>query len=171
MKFQASKSVFSLLLCVLFITLTVTAQAPNRALQLFEPFLEGEWKITGGDLGGAEFNQKINFKKNLQGNIIETESYSLNDQKKWELRNKGVRYFDRESQALRFSEWTVLGEATHGLIIQRQDSIEYQYNYAGMELRDVWIPVSRDTYEFMVGVVKDGKWQKVLLKTKAIRLQ
>jgi hypothetical protein len=164
------KTISSILLLALGLSITSFVQAPARPLDLFNPFLEGEWKIQGGDLGGGEFNQKVKFRRNLDGQIVETESYSFDSEKNWTLRNKGVRYFDKESQAIRFSEWTVFGDVTHGTIVQKRDTIEYQYNYSGMELRDLWIPIHKDTYQFMVGAVKDGKLQNVLLDTKAVRM-
>ena len=143
----------------------------ERPLDAFTVFLGGEWVIQSDTDSGIQFEQKLVFERNLNGHIIETTSYNKRENNAWELRNKGVRYFDKSTQTIRFSEWTRFGDVTHGVVTVSGDSILLDYEYDGAAFRDLWVKQHKDTFNFQIGYVKDNKWEKLLLNTKAVRMR
>lgn len=135
----------------------------------FRAFLGGEWIINAETSHGLNFEQKLRFERNLNGHIIETTSYNKREGDAWEIRNKGIRYFDKNTNTIRFSEWTRFGDVTHGIVTISGDTFNLEYEYDGATMRDSWIKQSKDTFKFKIGYIKDNKWGDVFLESEAVR--
>ncbi|NJB35445.1 VOC family protein [Croceivirga sp. JEA036] len=156
--------VLGLLLAGLF---PLSAQE-NKPLKAFTPLLNKIWKAEGTWGNGSTFKQEMSFKIALDSNLIITETTDFLDpeQKNYGQRSHGIRKYDTKTGRLRFWEFDVEGNTTRGKVEVYNNDIVYIYDYGGTQVTDYWRYIDDYTYEFVVGILEDGKWQQTFLKTQ-----
>lgn len=58
-----------------------------------------------------------------------------------------------------------------GIVIVDGKYLYYEYDYQGLILRDSWIYVFEDEYQFIVGIWENGDWVKKFYEVRFIRLK
>ena len=149
------------------------ATDPLEELQTaFSPLVGKSWRAEGEWSNGTVFQQEVYFSWDLEQRavIAQSQGFIDDEQQQWGQRNHGVRYFDKEMETLRFSEYDVFGNVTSGVIGIEENAIHYIYTYEGLELVDTWEKKDEDTYTFIIGTrTDDGSWENIFLETEFIR--
>lgn len=142
--------------------------AQNPHLEAFAPLVNKTWKAEGKWSNGSKFIQEVSFKYDLQKNIVVTNSKGFIDdpQTKFGNRNHGVRMWSNEAGAIKFWEFDVFGGVTEGTVTTENKNFVYTYDYGGTIVTDMWEYIDENTYRFVVGVFKDGKWESIYLDTR-----
>lgn len=144
------------------------AVAQNPHLEAFAPLVNKTWKAEGKWSNGSKFIQEVSFKYDLQKNVVVTNSKGFIDYSQTKLgnRNHGVRMWVNEAKAIKFWEFDVFGGVTEGTVTTENKNFVYTYDYGGTIVTDMWEYVDENTYRFVVGVFKDGKWESIYLDTQ-----
>lgn len=148
------------------------AQEPNP-LNIFEPLMGGKWLVEGTWENGGKFKQEVVLEWGLDKKIVKVKTYGTIDQatNAYGLRNEGIRAWSLSDSTIQFWEFDVFGGITEGTCQSEGRNIYYDYDYQGLALRDAWNYINDDTYEFVVGSVKDGKMDKVYQKSTFRRVE
>lgn len=147
-----------------------TLQAQERPISPLEAFVGSSWVSEGLQLGGFEGKTVYEFEWGLNRQIIHVKTYTTDPQtRKFGLRNEGVRAFNSETENLEFYEFDKLGGITKGKIAIEGRNIHYEYEYQGLQLRDSWIHVSDDEYNFIAGTWDGTSWSKKFHETTIVR--
>lgn len=138
---------------LLFAPLYLSAQ-----LSAFENLAGSTWISEGKQLGGHEGKTVKEISWGLDGQIIKVKTFTT-DPKTLEfgLRNEGVRIQNSETNTLEFYEFDKSGGVTKGIVIVEGANLHYEYPYGELTLRDSWIFLSSDKYEYTVASVINGK--------------
>lgn len=155
------------LLGLILIT-SLTSNAQENPLQVFDLLIGKTWKAQGNWSDGSKFKQEIDFSYALEGHAILTKSkgYTNKEQTQYGHRNHGIRKYNAENQTLEFWEFDVFGGVTKGTVIVEGKNLLYQYNYGESVVTDSWEYVDDNTYNFKVGNYTDGVWEQVYLETQ-----
>lgn len=141
-------------------------------MQAFENLVGGSWKAEGEWGDGTPFKQHIEFEWGLSQTIIKSKTFGniSTEGNEFGLRNVGIRAWSSEDSVMVFWEFDIFGGITEGTVKAKGKDVYYHYTYdAGqgpMELTDAWIFKDNDTYEFIVGVFREGKWEQQYLSTR-----
>lgn len=121
-------------------------------------------------LGGFEGKTVHDIEWGLNGKIVKVKTYTTDPKtKEFSLRNEGIRTFNSQTDQLEFYEFDKLGGVTSGSITADGSNIYFEYVYEGLTLRDSWIYQTKDEYQLIVGIWKDGKWTKKFHEATFIR--
>ncbi len=145
--------------------------AQSAKLVAFNNLAESTWISNGKQLGGHDGKTVKEFSLGLGGEIIKVKTFTT-DPKTMEfgLRNEGIRIFNKETLQVEFYEFDKLGGVSKGEVIFTEKDIHYQYKYGDLTLRDSWIYVSADEYEYRVcSITEDGECEQIYHKGKFIR--
>ena len=137
----------------------------------FSPLVDKTWRAEGRWQDGTAFRQEVHFSWGLEQQAVVAQTHGFVDakQEEWGQRNQGIRYLDRESGELHFSEFDVFGGNTSGTLELNGKNIYYHYNYEGTMLTDAWEAVDEHTYNFTVGTKNAaGSWEHTFLETQFI---
>lgn len=134
-------------------------------LSVFDNIAGSTWIAEGKQLGGHDGKTVKEISWGLNGKLIKVKTYTT-DPKTFEfgLRNEGVRIFNSETSTIEFYEFDKLGVVSKGKVIIEEKDIHYEYEYGDLTLRDSWIFVSNDQYNYVVASIKDGKQDQVYHK-------
>lgn len=146
--------------------------AQTNPLAGFENLAGSSWVSEGTQLGGFEGKTVYKIDYGLDGKIVKVQTFATDPRtKEFGLRNEGIRAFDSKAGSVVFYEFDKLGGITTGKVEIERNNFHYTYTYQGMELRDSWIYKSKDEYEFIVGVWKNGDWVQKFHETTLKREQ
>lgn len=149
------------------IPLEMPKKEEPRQLLAFQNLIGGTWTIKA-DLGNGEvFHQKQQYEWSLNKTIVKVKTQGTIDEetKEFGLRNEGIRAFNPQDNTIRFWEFDVFGGVTEGVVLTEVNNFEYIYNYYGHTIRDKWIYVDKDTYEFIILSEKEGETTELLRST------
>lgn len=154
---------------IFILSSTSYCQEEQSPLQALKPLLGGTWVTKGKWKNGADFHQEVTFRRELSGNLITSETKDLIDSKSFEdsVRNYGVIGYKKEKTEIVFYNFDVFGGITEGTITTSENNIFFTYDYAidgvVQSLTDAWLFIEKDKYEFRVGILKNGTWEKVFI--------
>ena len=139
----------------------------QQPLDIFKPLMNRTWSAEGKWGNGAAFKQEVEFSFDLNGQLViaESKGFTNMEQTEYGARNHGIRRYDVESKSIEFVEYDVFGGVTKGKVVGEEKNITYTYDYGGTVVTDYWEYINDDTYNFTVGIMKDGVWQQKLLET------
>ena len=159
-----------------FISFTIYAQELHPQLEAFKNLVGGTWVADGEWGDGSPFEQEAIFEIGLSGNLIKTQTWgniSSSDYEKG-LRSEGIRFWDASDSTLKFWEFDVFGSAIKGKVMIDGESLYLSYSYdfgsGPMKLTDAWVFISKDEYEFIVGVFEEGEWKQKYISTPIKRI-
>ncbi|WP_462248784.1 hypothetical protein [Ekhidna sp.] len=158
-----------LLLAFQFASSFVVAQSAK--LVAFSNLAESTWVSDGKQLGGHDGKTVKEFTLGLDGEIIKVKTFTT-DPKTLEfgLRNEGIRIFNKETSQVEFYEFDKLGGVSKGKVIFDEKDIHYQYKYGDLILRDSWIYLSTDEYDYSVcSITTEGECEQIYHKGKFVR--
>lgn len=161
--------------CNFFILIMLQATfslAQEASLAPFNCLIGDSWKAEGTWGDGSIFKQEISFEYSLDKQLIvtKTSGFTDQDQSSFGQRNLGIRKFDQKSTGVIFWEFDIFGGVTKGTVSFADKDIIYKYKYGNSSLTETWKYVDDDTYNYIVGVFENGKWQKKYLETQYKRL-
>ncbi|PXX99197.1 hypothetical protein DF185_15080 [Marinifilum breve] len=144
----------------------------NAPLEHFNQFTEGVWITEGEWSNGHKFKQEIDFEWGLNHKIVKVKTYGTIDPKtkKYGLRNEGIRAYNTQDSVIQFWEFDIYGGITKGECYFEGRNLHYEYDYHGEKLKESWIFVDQDSYKYQIGSVKDGKLDKVYMKSSYKRI-
>ncbi len=159
-----------LLISCLLTPCTLIAQ--DNPMIAFDNLVESTWVSEGKQLGGFDGKTEAVFSWGLEQKIVHVKTYTTDPQTKvFGLRNEGVRAFDAAKEKIAFYEFDKFGGITAGTVIVEDKDLHYEYDYQGLTLRDSWIYVSEDEYQFIVGTWENGDWTKKFHEARFLRLK
>lgn len=146
--------------------------AQTGQLSAFKNLINSTWISEGKQLGGHEGKTEKTFSLGLDGKLIKVVTYTT-DPKTLEfgLRNEGVRIFNEEKNEIEFYEFDKLGGITRGVVMVEGQNLHYQYSYGEYTLRDSWIYVSENKYQYRVCSIVDNQCEAVYHESHFTRLQ
>ena len=149
------------------IPLEISKKVESRQLLAFQNLIGGTWTIKADLEDGEVFHQKQKYEWSLDKRIVKVKTYGTIDEetKEFGLRNEGVRAFNPQDSMIRFWEFDVFGGVTEGVVLTEENNFEYIYHYHGHTIRDRWIYVDKDTYEFIILSEKEGETTELLRST------
>ena len=157
-----------MLFLLLFFPIFLTAQ--ETPLVTFKSFEKYVWKAEGIWENGSKFKQEISFELTLNNKIviIETKGYTNKEQTEFGLRNHGIRYFEEETNKIKFLEFDIYGSVTEGILEIDKNNLLYWYNYGDTLLTEMWVHKNERTYDFIIGIYENGVWKQKFLETEFI---
>ncbi|NRB50912.1 MAG: hypothetical protein HRU41_24800 [Saprospiraceae bacterium] len=159
-----------LLISCLLTSCTLIAQ--DNPMAVFDNLVGSTWVSEGKQLGGFDGKTEAVFSWGLDQKIVHVKTYTTDPQTKdFGLRNEGVRAFDAAKERIAFYEFDKFGGITAGIVIADSKNLHYEYDYQGLTLRDSWIYVSEDEYQFIVGTWENGDWTKKFHEARFSRLK
>lgn len=167
-------TVMKLVSCILLLvmsTFCVGQQNPSSPLQGLENLIGGKWVSRGKWANGSEYHQEIRHEWALSKKLITVKTYDFIDSKQFDesMRNYGVRAWDEQKMQLVFHEFNVFGGIVSGTITTNGKDIFYSYEYIinGKPeiVTDAWIYKDDNTYDFKIGIYKNGNWEKVFMSS------
>lgn len=146
--------------------------AQEHPLNAFKPFVGYTWFAEGSWGDGSKFKQELKFEFSLNDQLVKVQTlgYTNDKQTEYGLRNEGIRQYDPKSKEIKFWEYDIFGGLTEGIVIVEENNLIYQYEYGGTPLTEMWIYQDKSTYNYIVGIYKEGKWEQKFLETKFKRL-
>lgn len=160
------------LLLISCILTSCTLIAQDNPMAVFDNLVGSTWVSEGKQLGGFDGKTEAVFSWGLDQKIVHVKTYTTDPQTKaFGLRNEGVRAFDAAEKKIAFYEFDKFGGITAGTVIVDGRDLHYEYEYQGLTLRDSWIYVSEDEYQFVVGTWENGDWTKKFHETIFTRLK
>lgn len=149
-------------LLLLFCASALFNVAAQTGLDIFENLAESTWTAEGIQLGGHDGKTVKEITWGLDGKLVKVKTYTTDPSTlEFGLRNEGVRTFNPESGIIEFYEFDKLGGVSKGQVIVDGKDIHYEYQYGDLTLRDSWIFVNEDEYNYVVASMKDGKQDQV----------
>jgi hypothetical protein len=142
-------------------------------LEKFNKLINGIWITEGEWANGQKFKQEVDFEWGLNHKIIKVQTYGTIDPKtkKYGLRNEGIRAYNGKDSVIRFWEFDIYGGITEGSCYFEGKDLHYEYDYQGEKLKESWIYVDQDNYNYQIGSLKDGKLDKIYMKSSYKRIQ
>ena len=141
------------------IALQILAQSPMEA---FSNLAGSTWVSEGKQLGGHEGKTVKEIEWGLDGKIIKVKTFTTDPKTLiFGLRNEGVRTFNTQTNQMEFYEFDKLGGVSKGTIKTEKQNFYYEYSYGEMLLRDSWIFVSEDEYEYKVCSIVNNQCDQV----------
>ncbi len=160
------------LLLVSCILASCTLIAQDHPMGVFDNLVGSTWRSEGKQLGGFDGKTEFVFSWGLDQKIVHVKTYATDPQtKEFGLRNEGVRAFNAAKERIEFYEFDKFGGLTPGTVIVRGKDLHYEYDYQGLTLRDSWIYVSKDEYQFIVGTWENNAWTKKFHEAKFMRIK
>lgn len=156
---------------LIYLLTSIAIQAQEKPLDIFKPLENYVWKAEGVWSDGSQFKQEISFKFSLNSQLVnvQTLGYVNKEQTEFGLRNQGIRQYDQKLEKIRFWEFDVFGGLTKGTVEAVGDNLIYTYDYGGTTVTEMWIYKNERTYDYIVGIIEDGKWQTKFLETEFSR--
>lgn len=151
------------LLCLAFLSIySLTIAAQENQLKPFENLINSTWVSEGEQLGGHQGKTVKEFDWGLNGKLVKVKTWTT-DPKTLEfgLRNEGVRLYNADQQEIVFYEFDKLGGISKGVVKIEGCNIHYEYTYGDLLLRDSWIYISKDEYQYRVCSIKEEACDQV----------
>lgn len=129
----------------------------------------GKWETKGTWSSGKNFHQVVEYAWQLTGKIVVAKTYDYVDATQYDnsMRNYGIRAFNDQTKTLHFFDADVHGGVVSGTCTTESNNVYYTYDYViggkTQQLTDAWIYTDKDTYQFKVGIYKNGSWEKEFL--------
>ena len=141
--------------------------AQENPLDIFKPLENYNWTAVGKWGDGSSFKQELSLEFALNGNIVKVASKGFTNQEQTQYgeRNHGIRHYDAKSQKIRFWEFDIFGSLTEGTVESEGKNLIYKYDYGGTFVTEMWLYKDDQTYDFIVGIYENGKWQQKFLET------
>ncbi|MGV6845473.1 MAG: hypothetical protein ACWA42_05025 [Lutibacter sp.] len=160
----------NLIIIIIFVPILGIGQ--ENKLSIFRNLIGNKWKAEGTWFNGKPFKQIKTFEYNLDSTIIVAKTNGFIDKKLTKLgnRNYGIRHYDKKSDTVKFWEFDVFGGLTTGIVFAKGKNIFYQYDYGKSRITNLWEFVNVNTYNFKVGIQKNGKFDQLFLETKFVRI-
>ena len=153
-----------LLISCLLTSCTLIAQ--DNPMAVFDNLVGSTWVSEGKQLGGFDGKTEAVFSWGLEQKIVHVKTYTTDPQTKdFGLRNEAAK------ERIAFYEFDKFGGITAGIVIADSKNLHYEYDYQGLTLRDSWIYVSEDEYQFIVGTWENGDWTKKFHEARFSRLK
>lgn len=158
----------TLIATLALLLLALSSNAQDGSLAIFDPLVNTSWVAEGKWGNGAIFKQEIQFRYNLNRQIViaRSDGFTNAAQTTFGKRNFGIRQYDSISGKIKFWEFDVFGKLTSGEVIPQGKNILYQYNYGGTIVTDMWEYVNDATYNFIVGTYENGQWDQRFLEAQ-----
>ncbi len=136
-------------------------------LKDFTKLIGGMWLTESEWSNGNQFKQEIRFEWGLDQKIIKVKTFGTIDQKTKEygLRNEGIRAWNAQDSTIQFWEFDVFGGITSGLCYFKGNDLHYEYEYHGEKLRESWIFINANTYQYKVGSLLNGDIKKLYMES------
>lgn len=167
-KIDEMRKLLLLISCTLISFALLSQDIPMHA---FNNLVGSTWVSEGKQLGGFDGKTEFVFSWGLDQKIVHVKTYATDPQtKEFGLRNEGVRAFNAAKERIEFYEFDKFGGVTPGTVITTDKDLHYEYDYQGIKLRDSWIYISEQEYQFIVGIWENGAWTKKFHETKFIRM-
>jgi len=161
---------------VIVLTVAIAIQAntllAQSSLSAFENLVGSKWEVVGRWSNGEDFRQEYLFEWSLDKNLVKVQTYGTINMLTGEygLRNEGIRVWKEGEGKIQFYEFDIFGGVTEGICTIDGESIIYEYNYQGLALKESWIFKDKNTYEYIVESLENGK-RKELYQTSTIKRQ
>ena len=157
-------------LIILVILIPLMGLSQGKELSLFNSLMGKTWKADGNWNDGSKFKQEKTFEYDLDSTIVIVNTIGFTDQERTKLgkRNYGIRQYDKKSDAVRFWEFDVFGGLTTGFVFTEGNNLFYKYEYKGSQITNMWELVNDTTFNFKVGIWKNGDWEQLFLDTQFI---
>lgn len=154
-------------ICLFATFSTAYAQTTPEQLKPFENLIGGIWKAEGRWGNGQPFKSEKQFHWGPGRRIVRVATKGFTDQAAtvYGERNQGIRILTAEGSLLMY-EFDVFGGITKGEISTDGANIYYDYDYGGTMIRDAWQFIDQNTYRYIVGVWKEGRWEAKYLETE-----
>ena len=133
----------------------------------FSNLIGGTWLTETEWSNGNQFKQEIIFEWGLNHKIVKVKTLGTVDQrtKEYGLRNEGIRAWNAQDSTIQFWEFDVFGGITSGLCYFDGKDLHYEYEYHSQKLRESWLFIDSDTYEYKVSSLLNGKIDKVYMES------
>ena len=153
---------------ILIFILPILVYGQENKLNGFDNLVNKTWLADGEWSNGTQFKQEITFNYDLNKTIVVTNSKGFTNQAQTEYgnRNHGIRQYNAKENKIEFWEFDVFGGVTQGVVEFTDKHIYYNYKYGESMVTDCWEYIDDETYKFIVGSYKDGKWEAVYLQTE-----
>ena len=147
---------------IFLIAITHLIDAQENPILAFDNLSGDTWISEGKQLGGHDGKTVKEITWGLDGKIIKVKTYTTDPQSlAFGLRNEGIRIFNSQTNQMEFYEFDKLGGVSKGTVTIDGKNIYYEYSYGEMLLRDSWIFVSKDEYEYRVCSIVDSQCDKI----------
>ncbi len=155
---------------LMLVIISTHAHAQKNPIKAFETLADGSWISEGMQLGGFEGKTVYTMKWDLNKQIVRVNSWSTDPKtKEFGFRAVGVRAYNKEEDRLEFYEFDRFGGITQGTILVDGRNLHFEYEYNGAFLRDSWIYLDDNKFQFIVGIWEDGKWSKKFHETTFLK--
>ena len=164
-----SKSLFLILLVIV----PLVGFTQNQSdLDSFSNLIDGKWLTEGEWANGAKFKQEIDFEWGLNRKIVKVKTYGTVDPKTGEygLRNEGIRAWNTKDSVIQFWEFDIFGGVTKGICYFKDKNLHYEYEYHGERLKESWLFVDENTYQYQIVNLVNGKSDKMYMKSTYHRM-
>ncbi|MGQ1908324.1 hypothetical protein ACT3CE_00915 [Marinifilum sp. RC60d5] len=164
---------FCILLSLLVILPVFLKAQKLLSLSGFADFTEGIWLTEGNWANGKSFKQEVDYYWGLNQKIIKVKTYGTinSETNEYGLRNEGIRSYNVKDSVLQFWEFDIYGGITSGTCFFEDKNLNYEYEYNGEFLRETWFYVDKNHYNYQIGSLKDGKIDKVYMKSSYCRVK
>jgi len=154
-------------LTLLAFLIPMLMNAQDNPLMIFKPLENYVWKAEGNWGDGSKFKQEIHLDFSLNDTLVILESigFTNSGQTAFGPRNHGIRQYDQASKTIKFWEFDVFGGLTTGTVKGEGKNLIYSYEYGGTWITEMWIYISDNTYNFIVGSFEEGAWKQKFLET------
>lgn len=166
------KKLYFVLIFLIILPVFLKAQEFS-SLNKFSDLTEGIWLTEGKWANGESFKQEVDFSWGLNQKIIKVKTYgTINPEtKEYGLRNEGIRSYNVKDSVIQFWEFDIYGGVTSGICYFENRNLYYEYDYNGEKLREAWLYVNDNTYNYQIGSLKNGKLDKVYMKSSYYRIK
>ncbi len=157
-----------LLLLLLFSSVPSKAQDSTNHLTMLNFITEDAWEQKGTWSNGSGFHQTFSAEWELNNRIIRMRVEGIVNMQTGErgIRNEGIFAYDAEAGIIKLYIFDIFGEITECNVEASESKITVSYDYIvnnnSNEMRDEWIKVSNDKYQYTVSIHKRGKWETLL---------
>ncbi|MEP5610999.1 MAG: hypothetical protein ABJP45_02055 [Cyclobacteriaceae bacterium] len=131
----------------------------------FENLVGSKWEVVGKWSNGEDFRQEYLFEWGLGKKLIKVQTFGTTNMLTGEygLRNEGIRFWKENEEIIKFYEFDIFGGVTGGDCTIDGNNIIYDYKYEGLTFRDSWIFKDKDTYQYVVENLENGKRKELYL--------
>lgn len=160
-----------ILVCCIFFSFESDAQK-KMPLEKFEQLIDGIWITEGEWSNGQKFKQEIDFEWGLNQKIIKVKTFGIIDPKtnKYGLRNEGIRAYNAQDSLIYFWEFDVFGGITKGVCYFEGNNLHYEYDYQGKKLKESWLYINQNNFDYQIGSMINGKIEKIYMKSSYKRI-
>ncbi|MCT4579829.1 MAG: hypothetical protein N4A35_00300 [Flavobacteriales bacterium] len=151
-----------------FLLAPIIIYTQKKPLDIFKPLVNHTWHAEGKWNNGSQFKQEITFDFSLKDKLVKVQTlgYTNAQQTEYGLRNEGIRQYDPKSKEIKFWEYDVFGGITEGVVIAQEKDLIYKYTYGGTSVTEMWVYKNEFSYNYIVGIYTDDKWQQKFLETE-----